>query len=88
MKNIFPRKIADQLIQGKLSFSWPGTIDPGTLNVHDAEYDPLFPYGYGLTYTEQIELTELSENPGATTAVTSSSFAPDWRTSSSSVARR
>jgi len=34
---------------GKLSFSWPKTIDK-TPNVGDADYDPLFSYGYGLTY--------------------------------------
>jgi beta-glucosidase len=35
---------------GKLSYSWP--IDPSqaTLNRHDPEYEPLFPYGFGLTY--------------------------------------
>ncbi len=35
--------------QGKLAFSWPR--DPGdTMNRGDAPYEPLFPYGYGLTY--------------------------------------
>ena len=33
---------------GKLSFSWPKTVDK-TPNVGDADYDPLFPYGFGLT---------------------------------------
>ena len=35
---------------GKLSFSWPKTVSQAVLNVGDQDYDPLFPYGYGLTY--------------------------------------
>jgi len=34
---------------GKLSFSWPKNADK-PVNVGDKDYDPLFPYGYGLTY--------------------------------------
>ncbi|WP_020208478.1 glycoside hydrolase family 3 protein [Gilvimarinus chinensis] len=39
-------------IKGKLTFSWPRTPDQGPLNVGDTDYDPLFPYGFGLTYGE------------------------------------
>ena len=35
---------------GKLSFSWPRTMDQIPIHVGDESYDPLFPYGYGLTY--------------------------------------
>ncbi|GJJ03837.1 beta-glucosidase [Duganella rhizosphaerae] len=35
---------------GKLSFSWPKSACQSPLNVGDASYDPLFKYGYGLTY--------------------------------------
>jgi beta-glucosidase len=35
--------------QGKLGFSWP-TSDTDNWNVGDGNYNPLFPYGYGLTY--------------------------------------
>ncbi len=35
--------------QGKLSFSWPRKSAP-QVNVGDASYDPLLPYGYGLRY--------------------------------------
>jgi beta-glucosidase len=35
---------------GKLSFSWPRSMDQIPINVGDAKYDPLFAYGYGLTY--------------------------------------
>ena len=34
---------------GKLSFSWPSD-GADTLNVGNANYDPLFPRGFGLTY--------------------------------------
>jgi beta-glucosidase len=33
---------------GKLSFSWPKTVCQTPLNVGDANYAPLFAYGYGL----------------------------------------
>ncbi len=36
---------------GKLSFSWPKKPCQATVNKGDGEYDPLFPLGYGLTYT-------------------------------------
>ena len=35
---------------GKLSMSWPRSIDQLPLNHGDEEYNPLFEYGYGLTY--------------------------------------
>ena len=35
---------------GKLSFTWPRSIDQVPINVGDKTYDPLFPFGYGLTY--------------------------------------
>ena len=35
---------------GRLSYSWPKTDCETPLNVGDAGYDPLFAYGYGLTY--------------------------------------
>ncbi len=37
----------DHDFQGKLSFSWPKNTDT-TVNSGDPDYDPLFPYGYGL----------------------------------------
>jgi beta-glucosidase len=33
---------------GKLPVTWPKTIDQEPINVGDANYDPLFPYGFGL----------------------------------------
>jgi beta-glucosidase len=33
---------------GKLPVTWPKTLDQEPINVGDANYDPLFPFGYGL----------------------------------------
>ena len=41
----------DHEFQGRLSFSWPRTPDDN-FNVGDAEYDPLFPFGFGLTLSD------------------------------------
>ncbi|MBN1805490.1 MAG: glycoside hydrolase family 3 C-terminal domain-containing protein [Sedimentisphaerales bacterium] len=35
---------------GKLSFTWPKSMSQIPINLGDSDYDPLFPYGYGLTY--------------------------------------
>jgi beta-glucosidase len=35
---------------GKLPHSWPRSMDQIPINYGDAVYDPLYPYGYGLTY--------------------------------------
>jgi len=35
---------------GKLGFSWPRNAAQIPINVGDPGYDPLFPYGFGLTY--------------------------------------
>jgi beta-glucosidase len=35
---------------GKLSFSWPRSMAQIPVNVGDATYDPLFKFGFGLTY--------------------------------------
>ena len=39
--------------KGKLSFSWPRSMDQIPINVGDADYDPLFKYGYGLKYSSR-----------------------------------
>jgi beta-glucosidase len=33
---------------GRLPVTWPRTIDQEPINVGDADYDPLYPFGYGL----------------------------------------
>ena len=50
---------------GKLSHSWPRSMAQIPINGGDPGYDPLFPYGYGLTV--------LSGRPGAFAALTSPS---------------
>lgn len=40
----------DYNFTGKLSHSWPRNMNQIPINSDDAIYDPLFPYGYGLTY--------------------------------------
>lgn len=42
--------------QGKLSFSWPKSVSQAVLNVGQNNYDPLFAYGYGLSYTKAVEV--------------------------------
>lgn len=37
---------------GRLSYSWPRRPDQTSVNRSDPDYDPLFPYGFGLTYGE------------------------------------
>ena len=54
---------------GKLSFSWPKTPTQAVLNYGDADYDPLFAYGHGLTYGDEVEVAELSEEAPETLGV-------------------
>ena len=49
---------------GKLSFSWPRRGDQYRNNVGDEDYDPLFSFGYGLTYADDGNLAALSEESG------------------------
>lgn len=37
---------------GKLSFSWPKGVCDAAVNLDDTDYEPLFPYGFGLTYQD------------------------------------
>lgn len=52
---------------GKLSFSWPRDDQQFVLNQGDAAYNPLFAYGYGLTYFDRSELALLPEQSSAVT---------------------
>jgi beta-glucosidase len=40
----------DYAPSGKLSFSWPRSADQHPINVGDEAYDPLFAFGYGLSW--------------------------------------
>ena len=46
-----PREIAGfgrRGFTGKLPMTWPRTLAQEPINVGDADYDPLYPFGYGL----------------------------------------
>lgn len=66
--------VADMLFgkadfRGKLPYSWPKASDQTAVNVGDADYDPLFPYGFGLTFADKGDLALLPEvRSGAATA--------------------
>src|SRR3954470_20989607 len=47
--------------RGRLSYSWPRRADQTPLNRGDANYDPLFAYGFGLRYADNGNLAALSE---------------------------
>ncbi|HSD17416.1 MAG TPA: glycoside hydrolase family 3 N-terminal domain-containing protein [Thermomonas sp.] len=49
---------------GKLSYSWPKRADQNANNFGQQDYDPLFPFGFGLRYADKGELAALSEDPG------------------------
>jgi len=64
--------IADVLVAGKggkpkadfhgtLSFSWPKRLDQYVLNRRDPNYDPLFAFGYGLSYAKGGQVPQLDE---------------------------
>lgn len=59
----------DHDFRGKLSFSWPKSPDQYVLNRSDPGYDPLFAFGYGLSYAEPGHVPRLDENRPAGMAV-------------------
>jgi beta-glucosidase len=50
--------------QGRLSFSWPQRPDQTPLNIGDANYDPQFAYGFGLTYAKPAQTAQLAVAAG------------------------
>jgi beta-glucosidase len=48
-------------IKGKLPFSWPASPSQSPLNVGDANYQPQFAYGFGLTYSDHTDTAVLDE---------------------------
>jgi beta-glucosidase len=50
---------------GRLAYSWPRWPDRPAPNRGDAQYDPLFPFGFGLSVTDDVELPALPEGGGA-----------------------
>jgi beta-glucosidase len=53
---------------GKLSFSWPKSAAQTQLNVGRQPYDPLFAFGYGLTYKDRKTIDKLGEVSGVDAA--------------------
>ncbi len=51
-------------LKGRLSFSWPRSAVQTPLNTGDRDYDPQFPFGYGLRYTDAGDLRALPEESG------------------------
>ncbi|CAN5389481.1 exo 1,3/1,4-beta-D-glucan glucohydrolase [soil metagenome] len=47
--------------RGRLSFSWPRRPDQYVLNRRDPGYDPLFAFGYGLSYAKRSHIGLLDE---------------------------
>ena len=72
--------VADVLIGGKrdftgmLSFSWPKTAGQFTLNHGEPGYDPLFPFGYGLSYARGGKVPALSEVAGIDASLANTSL--------------
>ncbi|MEO9971233.1 MAG: glycoside hydrolase family 3 N-terminal domain-containing protein [Hyphomonadaceae bacterium] len=53
--------------KGRLSFSWPRLAEGLAPNLGDDDYDPLFAFGYGLSYATSTDTGELPEDTGSST---------------------
>ena len=51
---------------GRLSFSWPKKADQDVLSGENADYDPLFALGYGLSVTDDVSVEQLDETQAET----------------------
>jgi len=60
--------------RGRLSFSWPKTAGQFSNNVGQTGYDPLFAYGYGLTYASRTTVAQLSEVSGVDASLANTSI--------------
>jgi beta-glucosidase len=49
----------DYNFTGRLGFSWPRDASQVPIRVGDADYDPLFPYGFGLRYRHSVRHNRL-----------------------------
>lgn len=47
--------------RGTLPYSWPRSSDQTAVNVGDKDYNPLFPYGFGLKFGQNGDLAPLPE---------------------------
>ncbi|EGM79724.1 beta-glucosidase-like glycosyl hydrolase [Rheinheimera sp. A13L] len=61
--------------KGKLPFSWPKTAGQSPLNQGDSNYDPLFAFGYGLTYQNNTTIAnDLIEQINSATSASNKSL--------------
>lgn len=60
---------------GRLSYSWPRDATQAVLNAGQADYDPLFAYGYGLSYGDDGHVADLPEESGLSASDMASSDA-------------
>ena len=49
-------------VKGRLSYSWPRRGDQTPLNFGEFPYDPLFPLGYGLSFSDRVNVAQLAED--------------------------
>ena len=72
--------VADVLLGGKrdftgrLAYSWPRTAAQFVLNRGQAGYDPLFPFGYGLSYAKGGSVPVLGEVSGVDPSLANTSL--------------
>lgn len=69
--------------RGRLSFSWPRRPDQPPQNRGTPDYDPQFPYGFGLTYRDEVQtpiLPEVQEDSqaGSTRFFADGRFVTPW----------
>ncbi|MBT0670774.1 glycoside hydrolase family 3 C-terminal domain-containing protein [Novosphingobium profundi] len=80
--------------RGKLSFSWPKNAAQFANNVGQPDYDPQFAYGYGLSYSDHVEIPALSEVAGLDASLSNISIyyrpgrvLPPWKLETSGAVR-
>ncbi|WP_259367390.1 exo 1,3/1,4-beta-D-glucan glucohydrolase [Colwellia sp. MB3u-8] len=63
--------------KGKLSYSWPASADQTSVNRFDENYQPLLPYGFGLSYQQQDnkKMTLLSDQLSEVSKIASDELA-------------
>jgi beta-glucosidase len=67
----------EQPFTGRLSMTWPRSEDQVPINVGDADYDPLFPYGWGLRTKASHDPMGVARDT-AQTAVLDGRAPADW----------
>lgn len=59
-----PNNRVNHNFSGKLPFSWPRSACQTAVNVGDRNYNPQFPFGYGLSYPTNLRIGRLNATPG------------------------